>query len=128
MAETDDRKGLKAELKDDLSGVLLQLTLTSVLRDGGVLRMHIDEPASERRRYEAKEALLDNIPLSKLQLGDSNAHGFTATFGSDNKVVVTASPFRIDVYKGERIVISGNQRGLLKFEHFRHKGEGEVIC
>lgn len=126
VTKSDDGLGLKADLKDEISGVVLQLTLSSVLKDGSILRMHIDEPSSERRRYEAKEALADDIAFSKLKLVESGASGFTASFGDKDKVVVNANPFRIDLYKGDRLVMSGNQRGLLKFEYFRHQGEGEV--
>lgn len=119
--------GIEADLKDEIGGVVLKLKLSAALDDASVLRMHINEVDAERKRYEATAALLDDIPFAKLKLISKSNAGFTATFGSGNKVVVNNSPFRIDLYKNERIVISGNQRGMLKFEQFRHKGEGDHV-
>lgn len=41
----------------------------------------------------------------------------------DNKVVLMGAPFRIDLYSGNNLVISGNARGLLRFEHQQVKLE-----
>lgn len=103
------------------SGTRLKLELSSALEDGSVLRMHINEENGIRKRYEATDALRNDIRFAKVTLTDSNESGFTATFGSRGKVVVTASPFRVDVYVDDKLRIVGNQRQLLKFEHSRQR-------
>ena len=47
---------------------------------------------------------------------------------SSSKVVLTYAPFRLDFYRGDDLLISTNARGLLKYEHQRHKkGSAEAI-
>ena len=47
---------------------------------------------------------------------------------SSSKVVLTYAPFRLDFYRGEDLLISTNARGLLKYEHQRHKkGSAEAV-
>ena len=45
-----------------------------------------------------------------------------------SKVVLTYAPFRLDFYRGDDLLISTNARGLLKYEHQRHKkGSAEAV-
>ncbi len=107
-----------------MTGVSLQAILYSLI-DGQVLRLKINEINSVRQRFEAKDSLLPNIPLSNLILINKNDVEFEAKLGDNkNKVLVNANPFRIDVYSEDKLVISANQRGLFKFEHFRQKPKG----
>ena len=47
---------------------------------------------------------------------------------SSSKVVLTYAPFRLDFYRGDDLLISTNARGLLKYEHQRHKkGSAEAV-
>lgn len=39
----------------------------------------------------------------------------------DNKVVITAVPFKIEFYKADTLVAVVNARGLFTFEHLRNK-------
>ena len=81
-----------------------------------------------RPRFEPKYVLLDDIPEAALTLtSNPTSEGFEALLGgadTRNKVVVKANPFRIDVFSDDKLVISGNQRGLFKFEHYRQKVAG----
>ncbi len=49
----------------------------------------------------------------------------TYTFGNANQFSVTLQnePFRLDFYVAGKLVISANERQLLKFEQLRHKEE-----
>lgn len=38
-----------------------------------------------------------------------------------NKAVIAADPFRVDFYESGVLVVSVNARGLMHFEHLRHK-------
>lgn len=38
-----------------------------------------------------------------------------------NKAVVHASPFNIEFYRNDTLVVSANAKGLFKFEHLRTK-------
>lgn len=39
--------------------------------------------------------------------------------GGGHKVLVTGSPFRLDILSGQDLILSVNSRGLLYFEHLR---------
>ena len=104
----------------------LRMQLSSALADGSVLRMHLNEEEPVKRtRYEAMDALRDDISFVKVNLLESSDSGFTITFGSKGKAVVSASPFRVDVYVEDKLKIVANQRQLMRFEKSREKSEGE---
>lgn len=128
VGQSSDGQSIEFRLKNSANGVQLQAVLYSLI-SGQVLRLKVNELNSIRHRFEAKDSLLEDIPHSKLILGDNSANGFEAQLAdTNNKVVVKANPFRIDVYSDNKLVISGNQRGLFKFEHYRPKpkdGEAE---
>ena len=47
---------------------------------------------------------------------------------SSGKAVLTYSPFRLDFFRGDDLLLSTNARGLLKYEHQRHKkGSVEAV-
>lgn len=115
--------GAEALLRNPDNEAVLKLRLSSLLDDGSILRMHINELKSERQRYEALEALNENVPENKLQLAEKNADSFKIKFGPNGHLaVVTHKPFKIDVYapNGD-LVLVGNERGLFNFEHYRKK-------
>lgn len=128
---TGDHLGVEATLKHEINGATLKLTLRSLLEDGGVLNLHLSEVKSERARFEAKEALLESITRVKLHLIESNDSGFKVQFGrkDSNKYLahVHASPFRVDVFDGDQLILTGNERGLFKFEHFRKKDSEPTV-
>ena len=114
---------VEALLKNPDHEVLLKLRLSSLLEDGSILRMHINELKSERPRYEALEALNENVPVNKLELIEKNADNFKIKFGPNGHLaIITYRPFKIDVYSpnGDLILV-GNERGLFNFEHYRKK-------
>lgn len=104
--------------------ILLKLSLSSLLDDGSILRMHINELKSERQRYEALEAL-ESVALNKLELVEKNANNFKIKFGlnldQQYTAVINHQPFRIDVFSGNDLILTGNERGLFNFEHYRKK-------
>ena len=55
-----------------------------------------------------------------LNVDSKDDSSYTLSFG-DNKLVLQASPFRLDFVIGTEPVISINANGLLKFEHYRVK-------
>jgi len=125
VSSTEDGYAIEANLKEEISGVLLHLKLTSALEDGSVLRVHINEQNAERGRYEATDALLPDLKFSNISLQETNDQGFTATFGAHGKAVVHASPFKIDIFINDHLTMIVNQKQLMKFEDFRHKTESD---
>lgn len=125
VGQAKDGLGVVAQLKDEMTAGVLELRLSAVLIDGSVLRMYINDKESTRGRFEATEALVDNVPSQKITLDSQSHESVTGRFGNARKFVLTFSPFRIDVYERDRILVSGNQRNMLKFEQYRPRQEGE---
>ncbi|CAG2104181.1 unnamed protein product [Medioppia subpectinata] len=121
VTQSSDGHSVEFRLKNSHTGVTLQALIYSLV-SGHVIRLKVNEINGLRHRFEAKDSLLPDIPLSALKLADQTADGFTLHLAdTKNKAVITAKPFRIDVYSDDKLVISGNQRGLFKFEHYRPK-------
>lgn len=62
-------------------------------------------------------SLYDSLTVT----GTDNAT-ITITVAS-NKAVITAIPFRIDLYNNDVLSVSLNAKGLMRFEHLRTKDE-----
>ena len=45
----------------------------------------------------------------------------TLGLGAAARAILTFNPVRLDFYQADTLVLSTNARGLLKFEHLRHK-------
>ncbi|XP_054722675.1 neutral alpha-glucosidase AB-like, partial [Uloborus diversus] len=109
---------LEGIIVNSQNGIQLKFDLI-VLKDNS-MRFKIKELNTIRHRFEAREALVDRIEESKLEVISQDSEKIILTFGS-NKVILNGSPFRIDIFSGDQLVISANARGLMKFEHYRPK-------
>lgn len=121
---SDNKLGFEAILKNELNGVLLRLTINAALQDSSVLHVRVNEAHPGRERFDPREALVENIEYSKINIGTVSDKEVTLTFGppdAGHKTIITFNPFRFDIFKGERLVVSANAREFLKFEHFRQK-------
>lgn len=101
-------------------GVHFNLVLTA-LTDGR-FRLEMDEAVPRRPRYRVQGSLQAEPTQQKLEIVEKAENSVTIKSG-DNKVVLMGAPFRIDLYYGNNLVISGNARGLLRFEHQQVKQE-----
>lgn len=109
---------LAVDLFNKDTGVLYVATLTA-LKDS-TFRLHINEKNPLHPRYEVEYALQDQPQTSKLNLVEKTAEHITFTNG-ENKVILYATPFRVDFYSQDVLVISANAKGLMRFEHLRTK-------
>ncbi|XP_059616184.1 neutral alpha-glucosidase AB [Phlebotomus argentipes] len=88
---------------------------------GNKFHVEIDEKTPLKPRYRVVDALkgppaTDNVAVKK-------EDGSISVECGGNRAVIVASPFRIDFYNGEVLVVSTNAKGLMKFEHLRKKPE-----
>ena len=124
-----DGETVQFQLKNEATGKSFSATLSSLL-SGQAFRLRVEEPNSVKERFDAEQlVLMPNLKKSKVTIKDQSADAFTLEVNDDvnkqkNKLVVTANPFRIDVYSGNDLVIVGNQQGLFNFEHNRAKPQG----
>ncbi|KAK3885252.1 hypothetical protein Pcinc_010526 [Petrolisthes cinctipes] len=116
-------EGVSVDLLNERTRVYFTLELYP-LKDA-TLRLKINEKNPIRQRFEEPYALVGGALAEGFELVDRSADGFTLRFGS-SRVVVRSKPFQAEVYNGNDLVISLNPRGLLKFEHYRTKPQGEV--
>lgn len=101
-------------------GVHFNLLLTALT--DGCFRLEIDEAVPRRPRYRVQESLQSEPAQQKLEIVEKAENAVTIKSG-DNKVILLGAPFRIDLYSGNSLVISGNAQGLLRFEHQQVKQE-----
>ncbi|XP_015603638.1 neutral alpha-glucosidase AB [Cephus cinctus] len=109
-----------ADLFNKDTGVYYVLHLTAV--KDNTFRLHINEKNPIRPRYEVENALHHDPQPVKLELVERSTDSVTVSNGQ-NKVVLYAKPFRVDLYSDDQLVISANARGLMRFEHLRTKPE-----
>ncbi|KAH0541134.1 neutral alpha-glucosidase AB [Cotesia glomerata] len=102
--------------KDTGKPYILQLT---ALEDN-TFRLFINEKEPLKPRYEVEYALQGAPRHANLQLVETTSDHVTVKSGS-NKVILYFSPFKVDLYSDEQLVISTNARGLMRFEHLRTK-------
>lgn len=124
VQQTGDHLGVEATIKNTENGALLKLTLNSLLDSGSILKLHINELKSERTRFDAKDALSESVPKTRLEIEKISLDSFKVKFGKENVhygATVYYRPFKIEVFSGSNLVLVGNERGLFNFEHFRKK-------
>ena len=109
---------MSGELYNKDTGVYYKLELTSLKKD--LFRLRINEKNPLHPRYEVEYALQDNPQLAKLELIEKTDSQIVVKNGL-NKAVIHYSPFKVDLYSGDTLVISTNARGLMRFEHLRTK-------
>ena len=111
---------LNADLFNKDTGILYILKLTA-LRDN-TFRLYINEKAPLHPRYEVELALQAEPQVSKIDSVEKSDETVTVKSGP-NKAVLFHSPFKVDLYSHDQLVISANARGLMRFEHIRTKPE-----
>ncbi|XP_031633409.1 neutral alpha-glucosidase AB-like [Contarinia nasturtii] len=112
-----DTDSIQIDLVNKNNGHIFVLTLEGV--QGDVFHVTIDEKLPIKRRYRVTDALKGPIKLDTINVIEVNK-SIVVTCGS-NKAVLHASPFKIDFYRNGMWILSANDKGLFKFEHYRRK-------
>lgn len=89
-----------------------QLTLIITALADETFRVEIDDP--DYARYRVKDAL-DGEPEEVSVSVDRSSSGVTVSAGQ-SRAVIQASPFKIDFYRGDNVVVTANGNGLFQFE------------
>ncbi|KAG8177548.1 hypothetical protein JTE90_015952 [Oedothorax gibbosus] len=113
---------LEGVLVNSQNGVMLKLDLIALKNN--MLQLKATELNPIRPRYEAKEALVGDPEESSMEVISQDSDKVVVGFGP-NKAVLNGSPFRLDIYCGDQLLMSANARGLMKFEHYRPKSKGK---
>ncbi|XP_071657657.1 neutral alpha-glucosidase AB isoform X1 [Patagioenas fasciata] len=111
----------RIQLLNEATKVPLMLELRGLR--GNITRIRITELNPPRPRFEVPDVLMDEIPAEPLEvLGrDGDTLELSLGPGGPHRLLVTGSPFRMDLLRGRRLLCSVNARGLLVFEHQRQR-------
>uniref|UniRef100_A0A8C0JBH5 Glucosidase II alpha subunit n=1 Tax=Chelonoidis abingdonii TaxID=106734 RepID=A0A8C0JBH5_CHEAB len=111
---------MKLQLVNEVNKVPLLLELYGL--QGNMTRIKINELSPLHPRYEVPDVLVRNPPTTWLTVTGRDENSVELSLGdSGHKLILTGKPFRMDLLQGRELVLSVNPRGLLHFEHLRHR-------
>ncbi|KAK1787822.1 hypothetical protein P4O66_016318, partial [Electrophorus voltai] len=106
------------QLINDINKVRLLLELYRL--QGNMTRVKINELKPLRPRYEVPDVLIADPPAEPMAVVSRDENGVVLSLGPDEqRLIVSARPFRLDIVEGPQVLLSLNSRGLLSFEHLR---------
>ncbi|XP_046694477.1 neutral alpha-glucosidase AB isoform X3 [Silurus meridionalis] len=106
------------QLINDNNKVRLLLELYRL--QGNMTRVKINELKPLRPRYEVQDVLITDPPTKPMTVVTRDENGVVLSLGADEqRLIVSARPFRLDIVEGPQVLLSLNSRGLLAFEHLR---------
>jgi len=114
-----------------ISGARLEVLVTNTatgvkykLELGGqvdsTFRLRMTEAYPLKPRFEVPLVLVTEPEQEAITVLKQDKESVILGLGN-NKAVLTYNPLRLDFYSGENLMVSANARGMLKYEHLRHK-------
>lgn len=89
---------------------------------GGIFHFQINEKSPLSERYRVVDALAKEPEYVGVKVETGSASSIVVTAeGGTSKAVVQLAPFKIDFLNGEKVVVSANSMGMMRFEHLRRK-------
>ncbi|XP_075044679.1 neutral alpha-glucosidase AB isoform X2 [Mixophyes fleayi] len=111
---------LEVQLINDKTQVSLLLEVFGL--NGNMTRIKINELKPLKPRYQVPDVLVGTPTPENLQVTGQDDNTLELSLdGEGHKLLVTGSPFRLDILSGRDLVLSVNSRGLLHFEHLRER-------
>uniref|UniRef100_A0A8C1ZUM7 Zgc:171967 n=1 Tax=Cyprinus carpio TaxID=7962 RepID=A0A8C1ZUM7_CYPCA len=109
---------LSLQLINDNNKVRLLLELYRL--QGNMTRVKINELKPLKPRYEVPDVLLSHPITEALSVVAQDENSLVVSLGGkDQRLILSAQPFRLDIVEGSQVLMSLNSRGLLAFEHLR---------
>lgn len=93
---------------------------TLIAIQGNTFQVMIDEKIPLKPRYRT-EHVLDGTPKASSLTVESHNDNEVIVTSVGNRVVLQASPLKIDFYRNDLLAVTLNDRGLMRFEHLRPK-------
>ncbi|MEE6526884.1 hypothetical protein FKM82_027822, partial [Ascaphus truei] len=101
-------------------GTQVSLLLEVFGLNGNMTRIKINEIDPLKPRYQVPDVLVGVPAPADLQVTGQDDNTLELSLGGiGHKLLVTGTPFRLDILSGRDLVLSVNSRGLLHFEHLR---------
>uniref|UniRef100_A0A8C1ZUF5 Neutral alpha-glucosidase AB n=1 Tax=Cyprinus carpio TaxID=7962 RepID=A0A8C1ZUF5_CYPCA len=115
---------LSLQLINDNNKVRLLLELYRL--QGNMTRVKINELKPLKPRYEVPDVLLSHPITEALSVVAQDENSLVVSLGGkDQRLILSAQPFRLDIVEGSQVLMSLNSRGLLAFEHLRTRKDTE---
>ncbi|XP_069036386.1 neutral alpha-glucosidase AB isoform X2 [Lepisosteus oculatus] len=116
---------LSLQLLNEHNKVKLLLELYGL--QGNMTRIKINELKPLRPRFEVPDVLIRDPPAYPLTVVSRDDHGLVLSLGGpDQRLILSAHPFRLDIMEGPELLLSVNSRGLLVFEHLRQRKDTDA--
>uniref|UniRef100_A0A182N0N9 Glucosidase II subunit alpha n=1 Tax=Anopheles dirus TaxID=7168 RepID=A0A182N0N9_9DIPT len=93
---------------------------------GGTFHLQVDEKQPLSVRYRVQDALVSAEPqYSATRVESSTGSAITVVCPEVEgvKATVQVTPFKVDFYQHDRLVVTANGKGMMRFEHLRRKPE-----
>jgi len=117
---------LEALVVNNNNGVKFKLDLSG--QTDNTFRLKINEAYPLKPRFEVPLVLASQPQPANIHTISKDEASIVLGLGDTSKAVLTFKPLRIDFFSGENLVLSTNARGMMKFEHLRHKkGSAEAV-
>ncbi|XP_051976059.1 neutral alpha-glucosidase AB isoform X4 [Xyrauchen texanus] len=98
----------------------VRLLLELYRLQGNMTRVKINELKPLKPRFEVPDVLITDPLTEPLSVVTQDENGLVLSLGGDEqRLIVSAQPFRLDIVEGRQVLVSLNSRGLLAFEHLR---------
>ncbi|XP_057213829.1 neutral alpha-glucosidase AB isoform X2 [Triplophysa rosa] len=89
-------------------------------------RVKINELKPLKPRYEVPDVLMADPLTEPLSVVVQDENGLVLSLGgAEQRLILNARPFRLDIIEGPQVLMSVNSRGLLAFEHLRARKDTE---
>ncbi|GBG76832.1 hypothetical protein CBR_g23048 [Chara braunii] len=111
------------------NGVALELWV--IAYEGGIFRVRLKERNPLRVRFEPPDALVSDLDLQRVSIeavpsqANPDVTYLHTNDGSGAVLIVQHTPVQIDLAVNNAYLMSVNNRGLLNFEHYREKRDGD---
>ena len=114
------------------NGVKFKLSIIGLVDN--TFRLKINEAYPLKQRFEVPLVLVSEPEPAAISVVSRDDKKIVLSLGSSS-AVLHFNPLRVDFYSGDNLVLSTNARGMMKFEHLRHRkgsvepveGGGEIL-
>ena len=116
-------------LVNNNNGVKFKLSIIGL--SDNTFRLKINEAYPLKKRFEVPLVLASEPEQAPITVISKDDEKIVLGLGESSKAILHFKPLRVDFYSGDKLVISTNARGMMKFEHLREKHEtsetGEAV-
>ena len=114
--------GLDTLVTNNNNGVKFKLSIIGLADN--TFRLKINEAYPLKPRFEVPLVLVSEPEPAAVTVIARDDQKIILGLGDSSRAILHFSPLRVDFYSGDKLVLSTNARGMMKFEHLRQKQDG----